>query len=86
MERRLMRANMVWKRDGNRVILMARDGIYVLNEAAARLWEMVHGRRKEEMEELIEREFPEHRDEAKRLLELWIEKGFVEEVPWMCFS
>ncbi len=86
MELRLMRANMVWKRDGSRVILMARDGIYVLNEAAGRLWEMVHGKSREEVRKLIEREFPEHREEAEQLLNLWLEKGFVEEVPWMCFS
>jgi hypothetical protein len=86
MEYRLARANMVWKREGKRVILMARDGIYVLNEAATRLWEEVHGKTMQEVEELIEREFSEHCEDAKRLLKLWMEKGFVEEVPWMCFS
>jgi hypothetical protein len=39
----LRRANVVWKREGTRVLIMAKGGIYSLNEKGAEIWEALEG-------------------------------------------
>jgi len=86
VERRLARANMVWKRSEGRVYLLARGSIYVLNSRAAKLWDMLHGKTKEELYVEMEKSFKdEELERAKELLEQWLKLGFVEEVPWMSY-
>lgn len=40
---RVRRAPVVWKKEGGRVFIMARAGVFLLNEKAAQLWESFDG-------------------------------------------
>ncbi len=86
MERRLVRANMLWKREKGRVYLIGKGKVYILNSKGAILWNIVHGKSRDEVYREIDKIFGKSdAKKAKELLEKLIELGFVEEVPWMCY-
>ena len=86
MERRLVRANMLWKKEKGRVYLVGKGKVYVLNSKGAILWDIVHGKSRDVVYSDIDKKFSKSdAKKARELLDRLIKLGFVEEVPWMCF-